>query len=112
MEVLVPILIVVAAAALYGGVALLAVLSPGTLPSTALLAALFIGLSGLFVHIAVIVSLRRSARSEQRCQGLIEAIDDITWMTDPLGREALYINPAAERAYGRTRPELLGAQPP
>ncbi len=104
--------VVVAAAALYGGVALLAVLSPGTLPSTALLAALFIGLSGLFVHIAVIVSLRRSARSEQRCQGLIEAIDDITWMTDPLGREALYINPAAERAYGRTRPELLGAQPP
>jgi len=104
--------VVVAAVGLYGGVALLAVLSPDPLPSPALLAALFIALSGLFVHIAVIVSLRRSARSEQRCQGLIEAIDDVAWMTDPLGRQALYVNPAAERTFGRTRPELLGVQPP
>lgn len=104
--------VVVAAVGLYGGTALLGLLLPDGAPSTALLAALFIGLSGLFVHVAVIVSLRRSARSEQRCQGLIEAIDDIAWMTDPLGRQALYVNPAAERVFGRTRPELLGVQPP
>jgi PAS domain S-box-containing protein len=104
--------LVAAATGLYGSTALLEALSLQRLLSPALQAALFIALSGLFVHVAVIVSLRRSARSEQRCQGLIEAIADVAWMTDPLGRQALYVNPAAERIFGRTRTELLGLQPP
>ena len=44
--------------------------------------------------------------TEERFREVAENIDDVVWLTDPQHKEVLYISPAYERIWGRTRASL------
>lgn len=45
--------------------------------------------------------------SESRFQNLLRSLDDVVWTTTVGGKRVLYLNPAAERAYGRSVHEFI-----
>ena len=47
--------------------------------------------------------------SEERFRELAENIDDVFWLSDPQHKEVLYISPAYERIWGRTRASLYAS---
>jgi PAS domain S-box-containing protein len=47
--------------------------------------------------------------SEERFREVAENIDDLVWLSDPLHKELLYISPAYERIWGRTRASVYAA---
>ena len=46
-------------------------------------------------------------RAEEKLSGILESIDNVVWSVSATTRELLYLNPAAERVYGRPVADFL-----
>lgn len=53
---------------------------------------------------------RAIAESEDRFRQLAEAIDDVFWLTDWVGRRVIYVSPSYERVWGRS-PDRVSEDP-
>jgi PAS domain S-box-containing protein len=49
---------------------------------------------------------RRLRESEERFRQLAEYIDEVFWMVDPMRSQVIYVSPAYEKIWGRTRESL------
>ncbi len=52
-------------------------------------------------------SERQLQESEQRFREMAESINDVFWMTDMTSNEVIYVSPAYERVWGRSRVDLV-----
>jgi rsbT co-antagonist protein RsbR len=55
----------------------------------------------------VLAEQTAQSESEERLNSILNSLDDIVWSQSPTTFEVLYLNPAAERIYGRSLAEFM-----